>query len=59
MHIKNSNDATRRIHDTRFMDDDYVVEFSKNGVANVKQDVGEALAQSDDYPTISEHSEDN
>ena len=59
MHIKNENTATRRIHDARFMDDDYVVEFSANGVANVKQDVGEALAQSDDYSGITEHNGDD
>lgn len=60
MYIKNENTATSRIHDAALMDGDYVVSFSETGIANVTQDVGEALVQSDDYPTISEHDpEDN
>jgi hypothetical protein len=56
MHIKNDNTDTQRLFDADLMPDDYVVEFSENGVANVREEVGTALVESGKYPTISEHS---
>jgi hypothetical protein len=53
MYVKNDNTATRKLHNDDVMPEDYVVEFSENGVANVTQEVGESLIEN--YDTISKH----
>jgi len=54
MYITNERD-TNRLHDSACMPQGYFVEFN-DGVANVKEDVGEALI--DKYDTITEHNND-
>lgn len=39
------------------MPEDYYVEFSENGVANVKEEVGEQLIEN--YDSISEYNKDD
>lgn len=56
MRIQNDNPATRFLYDAALMGEHYDppgIEFSADGVARVKASVGEALADSDRYPSIS------
>jgi len=43
MYIENENTDTQQLFDADCMPDEYVVEFTDDGVANVRKDVGEAL----------------
>lgn len=52
MKIRNTNHQTASFHDSDHMDDDYRVEFNGDGIAVVRETVGEALVASGDYPTI-------
>jgi len=54
MYVKTENDATRRLHDAEVMPDDYVVEFSENNVAQVTEEVGNALINKYDSITHNE-----
>lgn len=59
MKIRNENTATSYLYVDEIMAGHYDppgIEFS-DGVARVQRDVGEALVESEDFPTIHRHDE--
>lgn len=53
MYIKTSKTHVQTLHNDDLMPDDYTVEFNSNGVAQVTDEVGEALIS--EYDSITEY----
>lgn len=60
MKIRNENTATVAFYNDDIMAEHYEppgIEFNEEGVARVKKAVGEALVESEEYPTIHRYDE--
>lgn len=60
MKIRNENTATMAFYNDDIMAEHYEppgIEFNEEGVARVKKEVGEALVESEEYPTIHRYDE--